>query len=71
MVMSMKVVGSPSPTFYTALYRRKGSRMFYRCGYRSESLNDISEMAHRDVEAGMYAAAKVIDATSCRVIETI
>ena len=71
MVMSLKVVGSPSPTFYTAMYRRKGSRTFYRCGYKSESLSDISDMAHREVSSGMYAAAKVIDAASCRVIETI
>lgn len=63
-----KALGSPAPTFYTVEYRRKGSRMFYRCGYRSENLADMTEMAEREVGSGMYAAAKVIDATTCRVI---
>ena len=63
-----KALGSPTPTFYTVEYRRKGSRRFYRCGYRSESIADLVDMAHNEVDAGTYAAAKVVDAYTGKVI---
>jgi len=59
------------PKFYTVLYRRKGSRRFYRCGYRSENLADIRDMAYDDIRKGRYAAAKIVDAQTEQLIEKV
>ena len=58
--MSQKVVWATDPTYYTALYRRKGSRRFYRCGYRSINLADIRDMVYSDIRSGRYAVAKIV-----------
>ena len=62
---------STDPTYYTVLYRQKGSRRFYRCGYRSLSLPDIREMAYDDIRTGKYAAAKIVRWDTEDVIEVV
>lgn len=66
-----RVAYATNPTYYTALYRRKGSRRFYRCGYRSLSLSDIREMVYNEISAGQYAAAKIVRWDNEELIETV
>lgn len=47
-------------TYYTALYRKKGSRRFYRCGYRSNNLEALRDMVYGEIRDKKYAAAKII-----------
>ena len=60
MVMSKNPVWSTEPTYYTALYRQKGSRRYYRCGYRSDSLGDIRDFVYAEFRAGKFATAKIV-----------
>ena len=62
---------STNPTAYTILYRRKGSRMYYRCGYRSESIGDIRDLAYSEIREGKYAAAKIVNADTNELIEKV
>ena len=48
------------PTYYTALYRQKGSRRYYRCGYRSDSLEDMREFVYGEFRSGKFATAKIV-----------
>ena len=70
-VAGMKVAYSTDPTYYTALYRRKGSRRFYRCGYRSLKIGEIRDMVYDEIRAGKYAAAKIVRWDNEEVIETV
>lgn len=48
------------PTYYTALYRQKGSRRYYRCGYRSDNLEDMREFVYGEFRSGKFATAKIV-----------
>lgn len=54
------VVYSTNPTYYTALYRRKGSRRYYRCGYRSNSLAEMRDFVYGEFQAGRFVSAKIV-----------
>jgi len=69
--MANKAVFFTDPTYYTVLYRKKGSRMFYRCGYRSVSLPDLREMVYDEIRTGKYAAAKIIRWDNGEIIEKV
>lgn len=69
--MKERTVWSTDPTYYTVLYRRKGSRRFYRCGYRSLNLNEIREMAYDEIRTGKYAAAKIVKWANEELIEKV
>lgn len=58
--MSQKIVWTTNPTYYTALYRQKGSRRYYRCGYRSDNLSELRDMVYNEIAAGKYASAKIV-----------
>lgn len=62
---------STDPVYYTALYRKKGSRMYYRCGYRSLDLNDLRDMVYSEIREGKYASAKIIRWDSGALIEKV
>ena len=53
-------VWSTEPTYYTALYQQKGSRRYYRCGYRSDSLEDMREFVYGEFRSGKFATAKIV-----------
>lgn len=69
--MKERTVWATNPTYYTILYRRKGSRRFYRCGYRSLDLSDIREMAYDEIRSGKYAAAKIVRWDNEELIENV
>lgn len=69
--MKARTVYSTESSYYTALYRRKGSRKFYRCGYRSLSLEDIRDMVYDDIRSGRYAAAKIVRWDTEELIEKV
>lgn len=69
--MNERTVWSTDPTYYTVMYRRKGSRRFYRCGYRSLNLNEIREMAYDEIRTGKYAAAKIVKWANEELIEKV
>ena len=56
----MKKTYSTDVTYYTALYRQKGSRKYYRCGYRSDSLGDMRDFVYAEFRAGKFATAKIV-----------
>ena len=58
-------------TFYTLKERRKGSRRAYRCGLRSNSLQEIRELALADKESGKFTMIKIVDADDDTTIEMI
>ena len=66
-----KNVWITDPVYYTALFRQKGSRRFYRCGYRSDDLDQLRDMVYNDISAGKYAAAKIIRWDSGELIEDV
>lgn len=57
---NLKVVGSTDFAYYTAMYRKKGSRRFYRCGYRSRDLGEMRDFVRSELRSGKYAAAKIV-----------
>ena len=59
------------PVYYTALYRAKGSRRFYRCGYRTVNLEELRDMVYSEVGSGKYAAAKIVRWDTEELIETV
>jgi len=67
----MRVAYATDPTYYTAMYRAKGSRRYYRCGYRSLSLGDIRDMVYSDIRNGKYAAAKIVRWDTEELIEKV
>jgi len=69
--MKNKIMFSTDPTYYTALYRQKGSRRFYRCGYRALDLNELRDMVYADIREGRYAAAKIIRWDDGKIIEKV
>ena len=66
-----KVAYSSNPTYYTALYRAKGSRRYYRCGYRSQNLEDIRELVYNEIGSGKYASAKIVRWDTEELIEKV
>jgi len=60
-----------NPIFYTALYRKKGSRKFYLCGYRSIDLESLQSMVYSDVRNGICAVARIIRQDTGDVIEEV
>lgn len=66
-----RIAYATNPTWYTALYRQKGSRRFLRCGYRSMNLGDIQDLVYGEIRDGKYAAAKIINADSGDVLEKV
>lgn len=58
--MSKKTVYATDPTYYTALYRQKGSRRYYRCGYRSINLEEMRNFVYAEFRAGKFATAKIV-----------
>ena len=58
--MSKKMVYATDPTYYTALYRQKGSRRYYRCGYRSISLEEMRDFVYAEFRAGKFSTAKIV-----------
>ena len=69
--MKERTVWATNPVYYTILYRQKGSRRFYRCGYRSLNLSDIRDMAYDEIRSGKYAAAKIIRWDTEELIEKV
>lgn len=67
----MGAAWSTDPVYYTILYRRKGSRRFYRCGYRSDDLNVMRDMAYNEIGCGTYAAAKIVRWDTEELIESV
>lgn len=57
--------------FYTALCRKKGDRRYYRCGYRSNNLETLRDVIYADIREGKYAAAKIIEWDTGKIIEKI
>ena len=68
---NLKVVGSTDFAYYTALYRKKGSRRFYRCGIRSRDLSEMRDFVCGELRSGKYAAAKIVRWDDEGLIETI
>lgn len=58
--MSKEAVWVTNPTYYTALYRQKGSRRYYRCGYRSVDLEELRDFVYAEFRAGKFASAKIV-----------
>ncbi len=71
MQKGIRVAYSTDPTYYTAMYRAKGSRRFYRCGYRSLVLEDIRDMVYSEIRNGKYAAAKIVRWDNEELIEKV
>ena len=69
--MKERTVWATNPVYYTIMYRQKGSRRFYRCGYRSLNLSDIRDMAYDEIRSGKYAAAKIIRWDTEELIEKV
>lgn len=59
------------PTYYTILYRQKGSRRYYRCGYRSVDLDALRDMAYNEIGTGKYASAKIVRWDNEELVETV
>ena len=57
--------------FYTALCRKKGERTYYLCGYRSNDLEVLRDVIYADIREGKYAAAKIIEWGTGKVIEKV
>lgn len=57
--------------YYTALCRKKGARTFYLCGYRSNDLEVLRDMIYADIRNGVYAAAKIIECGTGKLIEKV
>lgn len=66
-----RVAYSTDPTWYTVMYRQKGSRRYYRCGYRSLNIEDMRELAYSEIRDGKYAAARIVNWATEEVIETV
>ena len=58
--MREQIVWATEPTYYTALYRQKGSRRYYRCGYRSKDLGEMRDFVYAEFRAGKFATAKIV-----------
>jgi len=67
----MRVAYATDPRWYTVMYRKKGSRRFYRCGYRSLSLEEMRDLAYSEIRDGKYAAARIVNWATEEVIETV
>ena len=66
-----RVAYATDPTWYTVMYRKKGSRRYYRCGYRSLSLEDMRELAYSEIRDRKYAAARIVNWATEEVIEVV
>ena len=66
-----RVAWSTDPTWYTVMYRKKGSRKYFRCGYRSQNINDMRDIAYDDIRAGRYASAKIVNWNTEEMIEKV
>lgn len=67
----LRVAYSTDPTYYTVMYRKKGSRTYYRCGYRSLDLESVRAMAYDDIRSGRYASAKIVNWSTEALIEKV
>lgn len=67
----IRVAYSTDPTWYTVMYRQKGSRRYYRCGYRSLNIEDMRELAYSEIANKKYAAARIVNWATEEVIETV
>lgn len=66
-----RVAWATDPVWYTVMYRRKGNRAYYRCGYRSQNIEDLRDMAYDDIRNGRYASAKIVNWSTEECIEKI
>ncbi len=57
--------------YYTALYRKKGSRTYYLCGYRSNDLESLRDMIYSEIRSGIYASAKIVEWGTGKLIEKV
>ena len=69
--MAERIAYSTDPTYFTVMYRQKGSRRFYRCGYRFKSTAEARKFATTDMNAGRYAAAKIVRWDTEELIEKV
>lgn len=69
--MENRTVWSTDPTYYTVMYKKKGSRRYYRCGYRMNSIGEARDLARADMKTGRYTAAKVVRWDTEEMIEKI
>ena len=69
--MKERLAYSTDPTYFTVMYRQKGSRRYYRCGYRLNSVAEARDLAISDMRTGRYASAKIVRWDTEEMIEKI
>lgn len=66
-----RVAWATDPVWYTAMFRRKGQRRYYRCGYRSQNIEEIRAMVYDDIRSGRCASAKIVNWSTEECIEKV
>lgn len=68
-----RTVFSSDPVWYTIAHRKKSNTRgwVYRCGYRSQNLDEIRELAQREGESGEYSLIRIVDSNTNEIIQTV